>query len=39
MNQAILESSAEIAIMLCDDDELHPEYLTNIGTFLCRTPN
>ena len=30
-NEAISLSSADIAIILCDDDELHPEYLKNIS--------
>jgi len=33
MNQAIRESDADIVIMLCDDDELHPEYLRNLSEY------
>lgn len=32
-NDAIKNSNAEIAIILCDDDELHPEYLKNISRY------
>jgi len=31
MNQAIADSDADIAIMLCDDDELHPQYLKKLN--------
>jgi hypothetical protein len=32
-NEAIKQSDADIGIMLCDDDELHPEYLKNLSDF------
>ena len=38
-NQKIAESSADVAIMLCDDDELHPEYLKNLSDFYEVNPN
>lgn len=33
MNQAIMDSDADIAFMLCDDDELVPKYLLDLNTF------
>ncbi|WP_020471389.1 GNAT family N-acetyltransferase [Zavarzinella formosa] len=33
MNKAIVDSSADIAFILCDDDELHPDYLFNISNY------
>lgn len=32
-NEAIKKSDADIGIILCDDDELHPEYLRNLNLF------
>ncbi len=32
-NDAIKRSDAEVGIMLCDDDELHPEYLKGISEY------
>lgn len=32
-NQAIQDSNANIVIMLCDDDALIPDYLTNLNNF------
>lgn len=33
MNRAIRETEADIGIMLCDDDALHPDYLFKINNF------
>lgn len=33
MNQAIMESNAEIAVMLCDDDQLCPGYLMGLDSW------
>jgi uncharacterized CHY-type Zn-finger protein len=38
-NEAIRSSSAEIGIMLCDDDELHPMYLKNLSNFFIANPD
>jgi len=38
-NEAISLSSADVAIILCDDDELHPEYLKNISEFFTLNPS
>lgn len=38
-NDAIANSSADVAFILCDDDELHPEYLKNISVFFESNPN
>jgi RimJ/RimL family protein N-acetyltransferase len=38
MNQAIMDSGAQVAIMLCDDDELHPDYLANLSEFFLTHP-
>jgi hypothetical protein len=38
-NEAITESSADVAIILCDDDELCPEYLRNLSNFFESKPN
>lgn len=38
-NNAIKSSDADVAIMLCDDDELVPNYLTNLNTFFQNNPN
>lgn len=32
-NQGILNSNADVAIMLCDDDALHQDYLSNLNTW------
>ena len=32
-NQAIKESDADVAIMLCDDDQLVPDYLYNLNNY------
>lgn len=39
MNQAIRESDAEIAFMLCDDDALYPNYLHNLHKWFTKHPN
>lgn len=39
MNQAIKESDAEAAFMLCDDDALYPEYLRNLHEWFVNYPN
>lgn len=38
-NWAINRSEADIAIILCDDDELHPEYLKNLSDFFESRPD
>lgn len=38
MNQAIRESQAEIALMLCDDDALFPDYLANLSRWFTSNP-
>lgn len=37
-NQAIRESNADVAIMLCDDDELVPNYLCNLNKYYLNNP-
>jgi len=37
-NQALKETSAKIAIMLCDDDALFPDYLVNLREFFNNNP-
>jgi glycosyltransferase involved in cell wall biosynthesis len=36
--QAIEESNADIALMLCDDDALYPNYLINLNTYFNNHP-
>jgi len=38
-NDAIAASSADLGLVLCDDDELHPEYLKNLSAFFEANPN
>ena len=38
-NQAIQESDANIVIMLCDDDALIPDYLTNLNNYYKNNPS
>ena len=38
MNQAIKDSSADVGIMLCDDDELYPNYFAQLNYFLNKRP-
>lgn len=38
-NQAIRDSSADAAIMLCDDDELVPTYLRDLSLYFEKHPN
>lgn len=38
LNHAIQDSSAEVGIMLCDDDELVPKYLHDLNRFFCKLP-
>jgi glycosyltransferase involved in cell wall biosynthesis len=38
VNQAIEESSADLGIMLCDDDALTPTYLEGLNTFYSEHP-
>jgi glycosyltransferase involved in cell wall biosynthesis len=38
MNEYIKQSDAEIAIVLCDDDALVPDYLTNLSKFYTDNP-
>lgn len=33
MNKAIEESDADIVVILCDDDALHPKYFTNLNAW------
>lgn len=37
-NQAIRESDADVAIILCDDDELYPSYLADLNIFFTNNP-
>ena len=39
MNQFIKESDADVAIMLSDDDALHPRYLKNLNVWLTQNPH
>lgn len=38
-NEAIQKSSADVGIILCDDDELVPDYLKNLSNFFSKHPN
>ncbi len=38
MNKAIEESSADLGIMLCDDDMLYPTYLADLSRFFTANP-
>jgi glycosyltransferase involved in cell wall biosynthesis len=38
-NQFMMESDADVAIMLCDDDELVPTYLKNLSEFFIKNPS
>lgn len=38
-NEAIVESKADIAIILCDDDELVPTYLRDLSVYFNKNPN
>lgn len=38
-NEAIKRSDADIAITLCDDDELHPKYLFNLNNYFLNNQN
>lgn len=38
-NQIIKESDADIALMLCDDDALHPMYLNNLNSYYNKNPS
>lgn len=37
-NEAIRGSDADVAVMLCDDDELHPEYLKKLSDYFSNNP-
>jgi glycosyltransferase involved in cell wall biosynthesis len=39
MNKAIEESDSDIVIVLCDDDALFPDYLTNLNKFYEDNPD
>lgn len=39
MNQCIMESDSDIAIMLCDDDALTHPYLEKLNIFFSKNPN
>ena len=39
MNDAILESDADAVIVLCDDDALFSNYLTNLNNYFNNNPN
>ena len=38
-NAVMRESDADVGIMLCDDDELHPEYLKNLSRYFADHPS
>lgn len=38
-NKAVEESDADIAIMLCDDDALYPEYLSKLNDYYEQNPD
>jgi hypothetical protein len=38
-NEAIKQSDADVAIILCDDDELVPTYLAQLNSFLLQNPD
>lgn len=38
-NKAMKESDADVALMLCDDDELYPTYLKGLSDFFKTNPN
>lgn len=38
VNKVLKESPADIAIMLCDDDALHPLYLQNLNDYFTNNP-
>jgi hypothetical protein len=38
-NEAIKNSDADVGIMFCDDDELHPLYLKNLSEYFIKNPN
>lgn len=38
-NEHLTKSDAEIALMLCDDDELHPGYLKSLSEFYTNNPS
>lgn len=38
-NQEIKRSDADVGIMLCDDDELHPMYLKNLSDYFLSHPD
>lgn len=38
-NEAIAASSADVAFVLCDDDEIHPEYMKNLSLFYEKNPS
>jgi len=37
-NKAMRESDADVALILCDDDELHPRYLKRLSRFFDNNP-
>lgn len=37
-NEVINNSDADVALMLCDDDELHSTYLLNLNNFFVKNP-
>lgn len=39
INKAILESNADIAIVLCDDDGITPDYFTNLAKWFSENPD
>lgn len=38
-NNHMRQSNADIGLILCDDDELHPDYLMNLSNFFGNNPN
>lgn len=39
VNKAIEDSDADVGITLCDDDELHPNYLFNLNNYFTDNPS
>lgn len=38
-NQVLKETDSDVAIILCDDDELHPDYLFNLNKYFQENPD
>lgn len=39
LNEAMMESNSDVAIILCDDDGLYPDYLFNLNEFYSSNPD